>query len=44
MYCRYRGANSYHNSNRMTFLRVPAWRTMLATPGGNAPYLHIGEL
>ncbi len=38
----YRGASSYHNSNRMTFLRVPGWRALLATPGGISPYLHIG--
>lgn len=42
--CRYRGANSYHNSNRMTFMRVPAWRSMLAKPGGSAPYLRTGTV
>lgn len=41
--CRYRGANSYHNSNRLTFLRVPAWRALLVHPGGVAPYLRLGE-
>lgn len=40
---RYRGANSYHNSNRLTFLRVPAWRALLVHPGGVAPYLRLGE-
>jgi hypothetical protein len=39
---RYRGANSYHNSNRMTFMRVPAWRAMLSKPGATAPYLRRG--
>ena len=39
---RYRGANSYHNSNRMTFMRVPAWRAMLLKPGATAPYLRRG--
>lgn len=36
----YRGAVSYHNSNRITFLRLPDWRHAL--PAG-WPARHAGE-